>query len=231
MIALPVWIDTFATRKGHSVQAGIRPETTDENSVRSCLVEDEYGLAERTWTGTAIDVGAHVGGVTLALLADNPSLHVVVVEALPANVEVIRANLFRNGFEGRATVIEGAASCGSEPVEVAYGASDTDFAHLHRFIGGAVWQDSGPTVTVPAVSLTTLVERYGPISLVKIDCEGCEWSFLDDPAVSEVEEFRGEYHPRNGNGPARLRAMLEPTHVVTLDDAEPFGPFRAVRRG
>ena len=49
-------------------------------------------------------------------------------------------------------------------------------------------------------------------------------------SMSDVEEMTGEYHPRQGYGPPRLRELLEKTHKVTLNDAEPFGLFTAVRR-
>lgn len=225
----------FVTPNDHAVSALYRSDTSDWNTISACLHDDEYGLAERSWEGVAIDVGAHVGGATMALLADNPGLRVVAIEALPQNVALLRSNLERNGFLDRVEVIEGAANCGTEPVTIAYGTNvGTRFVREHRFIGGGIWQDGGPggeRVSSQPVSLSSIVARYGPISLVKIDCEGCEWSFLDDPAIALVSEIRGEYHPREGNGPAELRALLEATHDVTLDDAEVFGPFRAVRRG
>lgn len=230
MIASPPAI--FTTPRGRAVTVECREGTTDWNTANACITADEYGLADRLWAGVALDVGAHIGGATLALLADNPDLFVVAIEALPDNVALLRANVAANGFEGRCRIYEGAADSGNEPVTVAYGTMDGEFEAAHRYIGGAVWQGpAGLKVTVPPVSLTAVVADVGPLCLVKIDCEGCEWSFLADPAVASVEELRGEYHPRAGRGPAQVRELLEPTHVVTLDDAEPFGLFRAVRRG
>jgi FkbM family methyltransferase len=229
----PTFLREFTTKRGNTVTAECRPDTTDAMTLEACIIHDEYGLAERDWSGVAVDVGAHIGGAALALLADNPDLRVVAVEALPANAELVRRNLERNfgPAEGRWKVLNAAASCRLDDVTVAYGTEGTDFESAHRFIGGAVWQDTGPKgrrVTVPAVSLSNIVGGNGFLSLVKIDCEGCEWSFLNDPAVQNVGEFRGEYHPRDGYGPARIRELLEPTHVVTLDDSQDFGPFRAV---
>ena len=58
---------TFRTPRGRSVSLSYREDTNDYNALRSCLDEDEYRLAELTLTGTALDVGAHIGGVTVAL--------------------------------------------------------------------------------------------------------------------------------------------------------------------
>jgi FkbM family methyltransferase len=231
-ISIEQVVTGFVTKKGTHVSAAYRENTSDWNTLSSCLDHDEYGFAEREWTGTALDVGAHIGGATLALLVDNPGLRMIAVEALPANVALLRENLARNGVADRCEVIEGAADCGIEPVTVAYGVTDSPFAAAHQFIGGNVYGDAGPKgerVTAQPISLTAIVAEYGPLDLAKIDCEGCEWSFLDDIAVAEVAEFRGEYHPTQGHTAADLRALLERTHAVTLDDATNFGPFRAVR--
>jgi FkbM family methyltransferase len=227
-----VTVAEFVTRAGHRVAVEVRHETTDWQTLNACITHDEYGLAERGWEGTALDVGAHVGGVTLALLADNPDLHIVAIEALPANVTMLRANLELNGWTDRCTVMEAGATCEPGDVTVAYGTTGTAFESEHRFIGGAIWQDTGPQgehVTVPGVSLSAIVAEFGPITLMKIDCEGCEWQFLADPAVGQVAEIRGEGHPRGGKRLRHIRDLLG-THDVTLDEGLDFGPFRAVLR-
>lgn len=236
----PTFLREFTTKRGNTVTAECRPNTTDAMTLEACIIHDEYGLADRSWEGFALDVGAHIGGAAMSLLADNPGLVVIAIEALPDNAAILRRNLERNfgPAEVRWKVLNAAAACQSDPAKdgegrmtVAYGAGGSEFEEAHRFIGGAVWQDSGPKgpkAIVPGVSLSNVVVGNGFLSLVKIDCEGCEWSFLDDPAVQSVGEFRGEYHPRDGHGPARIRELLEPTHRVTLDDSVPFGPFRAV---
>lgn len=214
---------TLRTPRGHVATFEVRPDTTDAMTAEACCAQDEYGLADRTWTGTALDIGAHIGGVTVMLGLDNPELRIVAVEALPENVAVLRTNVARNGLDGRVTVYE----AGAGQARIAYGASDTDFARCHRFIGNGDWQAGGTVLAVTPLTLSTLVVRHGPFSLAKIDCEGCEWSFLDDPGTAAVAEWRGEYHPRNGHGPVDLRRLLR-RHAVTCDDALPFGPFQAV---
>lgn len=223
-------VDTWRSPRGVPVQLAYRPETSDWNTLSAILTHDEYDLPHGQ-SGVFLDVGAHIGGWSIGAALDNPDATVVAIEALPENVTLIRHNAKRAGVD--VVVIHGGASCGTEPVTVAYGSTETDFARAHEFIGGGIWHDDASdrrTIDLDPVSLSSIVAEHGPVRLMKIDCEGCEWSFLDDPAIADVQEITGEYHPRQGLGPLRLREMLEPTHVVTLDDAEPFGPFRAVRR-
>jgi len=224
---------SWMTKGGHSATFDVRDDTTDWNNIFAVVEADEYGLAEHPITGLAIDIGAHVGSVTIAMLLDNPGLHVVAVEALPENVEQIKINLALNRLTDRCRVMEAAASSGDDDVVVAMGGDESDFEKAHRFIGGMLFDGAGPSgvqVLAKPVSLTAITDVFGDASFMKIDCEGCEWSFLNDPAVARVAEIRGEYHPRQNNGAKRVRELLESTHVVTLDDSTDFGLFRAVHK-
>ena len=215
----------WVTPAGHQVTMEYRDDTTDWNTIAAILTSDEYGLPHDQ-VGVFLDVGAHIGAWSIGAAIDNPGSTVVAIEALPENAELVQRNSDLN--HAGVIVLNNAAGTNGR---VLYGTSDTEFERQHRFIGGADWHGAtSAAIELPTLSLSAIVKKYGPVRLLKIDCEGCEWSFLDDPAISDVAEVVGEYHPREGNLPARLRELLEPTHVVTLDDAEPFGAFRAVRR-
>lgn len=225
--ALPV--ETWRTPNGRAARMTFRPDTSDWNTVNAIMgANDEYGLPTGL-SGLLLDVGAHIGAWAVAAALDNPDATVVAIEALPENVALIRENVALNGLGDRVTVIEGAATCGTEPVSIAYGSTETEFARGHQFIGGGIWhEDAGDRRTISQQPVT--LDGFGPVRLLKIDCEGCEWQFLDSPAVANVTEIVGEYHPRQGYGVPRLRELLAATHDVTADDAQPFGPFRAVAR-
>lgn len=222
---------TFVTPGGHPVSLRIRPATSDYNTLAACLDHDEYQLRRRSLTGNALDIGAHIGGVSIALAVDYSHLRVIAVEPLPENCAILLENLDRIGGLD-VVLIQGAASNSAKPVKIAYGATDTEFAAQHEYIGNADWQKGSTArrVSVKAVSLSALVKEYGPFDFMKIDCEGGEWAFLDDPAISQVREIVGEFHTRNDYGVGRLHELLDPTHVLTVDDALDFGPFEAVRR-
>ena len=215
---------TFRTPRGASVQMDYREDTNDYNVLRSCLDEDEYRLAELDLSGTALDIGAHIGGVTVALLADNPDLRLIAVEAVPPNVELLRANLERNGLSERATVLHAAAGKGRRAI-VRWGFSGNEAADHHTFIGNAVM----PATTlvaqqeteIPGVSLPGLVRQYGPIGFLKVDCEGCEYDLLR--AIPRcIVRIRGEEH----HGPLNL-----PEYDVTYTQGNAPRGFEAVRRG
>ncbi len=226
-----------------------REGTNDWNTTTSCLTEDEYGLAPHAFSGYALDIGGYSGGVTIALLVDNPGLRVTVVEPVPANVDIIRRNLVLNGVADRATVVRQPAA-GPDVTETlilfGWGSSHPavhpqqipncfDCAQVHNaFVGNStLFTGNTPNehleLVLPTVSLTDLLEDTDP-AVVKIDCEAGEWSFFDDPLVSRLPLIVGEWHAAGGTQ-AEFAALLGATHDVTFSGpvAGPGG-FVAVRR-
>ncbi len=182
---------------------------------------DEYHLAGTFLSGRFVDIGAHVGSVAIAVLLDNPDTSAILVEPVPENVEMIRANLEANGLTERATIIVGAV--GTDTIDYQHTGSET--AETNRYIGNLTASSSGSRITVARVTLADLL----PCEAMKLDCEGGEWSLLADPAIRAVPLIFGEYH--GGPGAKGVRAALSRTHRITFDaPGEPTGGFRAVRR-
>jgi FkbM family methyltransferase len=235
---------------GHSVILDTRDGTNDANIAVGLngwqgMVSDEYRMRGRTLSGWAIDIGAHIGGLAIPLALDHPALRVVAVEGVPENVEILADNVRRNITDDRVTVLNAfAAAPGTASGVCHYGyrsdpsASD-GYISAHRFVGGT-WGARGQpefSPVIEAVSLDDLLARFEieEVALLKIDCEGCEWAFLDTPAVAKVQIIVGEYHGGTSgveNPQERLVALLGPTHDVAIWDptATVGGLFEAVRR-
>jgi FkbM family methyltransferase len=216
-----------------------RTSTNDGALVAGIIGSDEYELGRiGRLEGTAIDVGAHIGVVCIALAADHPGLRIIAVEPVPENVEGLRLNIEANGFGDRISVVEAAASSpkaktakllwnyrSAERADQAY----VDDSRYIANIFGPGGSD-GDTHRVPAVSLDTLMEGLDRLALLKVDCEGCEWQFLRSPRVKDVNVIIGEFH--NGGGIESLRALIGDSHEVEqIGGQEDIGVFRAVRRG
>lgn len=187
---------------------------------------DEYHLADLHITGRFVDVGAHIGAVTVAVLLDNPEATAVCVEPIPENVAVLRANLAHNGLTDRATVIEGAVGTGV----VFYRWSGTANLESNRYISnlaGTVWGQAHPhtELAVREVKLRELL----PCDAMKLDCEGGEWRLFRQRGFAKVPLVFGEYH--GGPGPDGVVAALGRTHDVTFGHSDEMtGAFRAVAR-
>ncbi len=217
---------TWRTPNGRPVTFHYRDDTNDWNTLTSALDEDEYGLAGMPSRTLAADIGAHIGAVTVGLLVDHPGMVVYAVEPLSENVDLLRSNLEENGVAGRCHIRHGAVGVDS----VGYAFVGSDAAMHHGFIGNAQM----PETQTP--TLTTTVERYTladfpGVSVIKTDCEGGEWGFLDDPLVANVPLIVGEWHNNDGHTLADMASLLGPTHVVTFTGPQAGpGGFRAVSR-
>lgn len=222
---------SFETPAGGWIRMEVRDGTSDWNTVNAITkVGDEYHLPAGRQGGWAVDVGAHIGAWTVALLVDNPGMRAIAIEALPENVVLIERNLRLNDLADRAVVICAAASSTKEPVAIGYG-EVADPTLIHEFIGNARAPEGSRFVRAPGVTLEdvlALVEagQGTGVDLLKIDCEGCEFTFLASPAIGRVRAIEGEHH-----GPhQRIRELLDPTHDLLfpgLGDNPDFGPFSA----
>ena len=225
----------------------VRQGTTDVNHVLG-LVNDEYRLAGRNLTGWAIDVGAHMGTVAITMAQQNPGLRVLAVEAVPDNSDLLERNIRHFGLVGRVISVRAWAAGPNTLTGIChYGyrhrETESDgYVSAHRFVGNTWANLADPefSVEMPAVSLGGLMAEHNidDLALLKIDCEGCEWAFLDTPAVARVQAIVGEYH---GGYPetsfhepdprAKIVDLLSATHNIEFWSDEPtVGMFGATRR-
>ena len=221
--------------RGAELTAYYRTDTSDLSILASSLgiwgkQGDEYGLKDLHLSGTAIDIGAHIGSVTLALLADNPDLRVVAVEPLHENAEVLRTSLSANGWTHRCEVIEAAIGTGRKAIDIAYDFAGTDYIHTNRFIGNMELGASGEhkTATVRSLPLSALVTS--DTSFVKLDCESCEWiAFKAKSTTAKIPLLVAEGHGDKWR--ERAERLLGDSHdIEILSDMGGTGVFRAVRR-
>lgn len=215
-----------------------REGTSDLSTIGSTFrlwgkLEDEYRLAELFLApgSVFVDIGAHVGTVAIAVLVDNPDVRGIAVEPLAENVDVIARSAESAGVASRLTILHAAIGPG-ETADIGYDFAGDDYLHNHRFIGGMAngLDTAQRRTTVPTVSLASLIEQAGGhIAAIKMDCEGCEWTILEDPLIADVPFIVGEGHPFDWL--ERTHAALDATHdIEVLDDRGGPGTFLAVKR-
>lgn len=243
MISYPPLLTTWTTPNGHPVAFELRAETNDWNTVNSCLGDnDEYALRGRPITGWALDIGAHIGSVAVAIAVDNPASRVLAVEPVPDNVRLIRINAARNGVADRVLALEGSVGPpGVTRSEIRYGYRGNPSIEHHAFIGNtSLAYDTGGEAPheardVETLGIAVLLDRYGIAepAYTKIDCEGGEWPFLRAPLshLRRLPYIRGEWHNVRGHVQSDLAELLARTHDVEFTGpVEGPGGFVAVRR-
>jgi FkbM family methyltransferase len=195
------------------------------------MTEDEYGLAGLTFADgdTALDIGAHIGGVTSASRSTTRTSTSSPWKRSRPTSRCCTATSRPTASATASRCVHGAAERpGKKSATVRWNFEKSESGQHHRFIANAhnvTTPTDGESEEVDALSLDALID--GPVAFMKIDCEGCEYDVLRSPAVASVTEIRGEFH----NGFEQVFEMLAPTHNVFLTSGtEAFGGFKAVHR-
>jgi FkbM family methyltransferase len=151
---------------------------------------------------TFVDVGAHVGLLTLAgARAVGPSGKVLAIEPVPLSFELLSRTLAINGLLHRVEVKRQAAGARRERCAFFVGSV---LGHSSLIRGDALSAASTVEIEVEVSPLDDLVERRERVDVVKIDVEGAELAVLegmtrviaDNPELAIIAEF----------GPSHLKA-------------------------
>jgi hypothetical protein len=129
-----------------------------------------------------------------------------------------------NGLTDRCTFVQAAVG----GTRITLGSDEVD----DRWVGN-LGGHGGRTIRTDRVTLPQLIEMAGgAIDVLKVDCEGGEWSLLRAD-LSPVRVILGEWHGYTVTlkGPERLHRLLHRTHDLEyVTDGGGVGLFRAVRR-
>lgn len=148
-----------------------------------------------------VDVGAHIGTFAKLVHQRNPKARIFCIEACPENLEALRANVgqFATVIHAACTYDDGElALCNAvRPNCISTGGSKVVAAEdVAREAQGEYWPDRRP---LPKVTLEQLGQQYGfdRVDLLKLDCEGSEFSILGGCDLARVRFVIGEYHGQN----------------------------------
>jgi FkbM family methyltransferase len=123
---------------------------------------------------TILDVGAHVGAFAAWSSCHAPESKLVSVEPEPRNFRDLEANVARNGLSTR-------VECMNVAVGPSTGVMELRVPSYRE--SGSMFATSGATVEVNVVSLDQLLDAAGgTVDLLKLDCEGAEWSIVNQAA-------------------------------------------------
>jgi FkbM family methyltransferase len=152
--------------------------------------ELDYVVSRLQIGGCFVDVGAHIGYFTLAAAKKvGPPGRVISMEPTPSSAAVLRRNVEMNGFEGRVSVIEAAASAVSGSGTLVQSASTPMWNTLEP----DTLEDTIERISVRTVTIDDVLrsEQWPPVQMLKLDVEGHEQSVLTgaDETLSRYPEL------------------------------------------
>lgn len=127
-------------------------------------------VAQARRGGAMIDVGANLGYFTLLWLASHPGNLCHAIEASPRNLPLLTANVSRNDFTSRVTILDKAAGRERGTLPFTVGSSvQTGWGGFSSANG-----DGNSTMTVDVIRLDELTGLPDEIAYLKIDVEGAD---------------------------------------------------------
>ena len=183
-----------------------------------CFGRDCYRLAmlDLPPSPVVLDIGANIGAFTLAVVARWPQAQVTAIDASPAAVEALAANVARQAASNQVAVRHAAV--------VGAGNGTTALLHEHpddlctsslldHMTTGQVRQ-----VEVPAIELSSVLSPHpATVDLLKIDVEGAEYEIVGTAPVellTTVNRVLVEYHAVPGHDVAELAWQLAAAGLV-----------------
>jgi FkbM family methyltransferase len=138
-----------------------------------------------------MDLGANRGIFTL--YAALKAKRIIAVEANPAVMAQCIANLYINQLANRCIFVQAAVARkpGVRKLKITDGTIDSSIVRNAP-------SPTRRTIVVPSIALSTLVRKWAPVDLLKMDIEGSEFELMQhavkDGWLSRVNRLVLEYH-------------------------------------
>jgi len=228
----------------HDIKLATRPGSWDGLIIET-VMGGEYGALDVSGK-VVVDIGAHIGAFSVLVAAEG-ARRVLAYEPGAENFRLLTINASRFAAIAvhRAAVWRSDASVASVGWRPAANADNTGGGTVIACasLAGAA-TDAGAPQAVETIALDAIIQREGPIGLVKIDAEGSEYPILATSRhLDRVEVIVGEYHAVAGldpsmelpglatwNGDALMDLLEDRGFEVEVREIDQVGLFRAVRR-
>jgi len=158
----------------------------------------------------AVDIGAHVGIVSIYLAQRYPGLRVLAYEPQVDNYARLVRNIMVNGVGEQIIACPEAVTGDGRAIQL-HGDGTTNSGGWSMLAAGQQVGAPVPSVTLPAIFARHQLDR---VAVLKIDCEGAEYEILTGaPALLDrVDLLVGEFHDNAAltaqyGGPAALLAL------------------------
>jgi FkbM family methyltransferase len=202
-----------------------REGTNDENTIIACFEQDYYKVLELVKPGdTVIDLGAHLGGVSL-LASTIPDTKIIAVEALPENYDLLVQNCLDNNVNIR-TYNRAVWQIPNIDVTISYGDDGTENGRVHNFMGSVRTAPTTlETVKIPTITIDQIIKENSieECKFLKLDIEGAEENLFDF-LPTQFEIITGEYHNNT------FEHFFPYTDSFNVERAE-YGYFICKRKG
>jgi len=213
----------FRMRDGSAIRARL----VDGGALLSVYADREYDLPGIDWAAarTIVDIGAHVGSFTIWAAFRARHARFIAVEPNPETFELLTQNIRENGLDDRVLAVN--AAVGPKP-----GIGSLEFTDHPLGTRLAPEMGTGRKVSVQTVSGLLGTAGIGDIDVLKIDCEGSEYSVFEamsSDSLRSIKALACEYHPEPGHQVTELDSLLTSAGFKVLRPNASLGVLWATR--
>lgn len=207
----------------------------------NAVFHDEYQIRPlRPHTlKTIVDIGAHVGSFSVLCHEFWPDAKIVAIEPHPESFELLRRNTAHIPAS-HLVLIQAAVA---KQTGTALLASAVSHSRVGEYVAD-IWDELSPRdrdfgIEVPAIDTERLWETLAAhgieeIDLLKLDCEGAEYTLLPELArlghLARIGWIRGEWHSRKDNDILTHALATTHAHHIAPNHPHEVGLFIAHRR-
>lgn len=242
------WLkEEFEAPNGERRTFVYRDNTNDRDIILSAFHQDKYKVLDVEFEpkDVVVDLGAHIGAVTLLLTTIRSDIRIFAYEAMRENFDLLLKNIQENRIVNELHINNQAVwFYDDDDVKIYYGDNSQE-GKIHKFIGSQfLIQPFYRPQLFKRANTTTLSKafednRIWSCRLVKMDVEGAEYGILKaapKPILEMIERIHGEYHnidPEKIKDPRKT--LLDQTKEVYNDvtpgsPADTIGPFFFVKK-
>lgn len=196
------------SRNGDQIYADIEglkfqlPFPSGVIELKETFIDKQYGQFN-VRNSVVLDVGAFIGDSAL-YFAMNGAKKVAAYEPAPPTLKIAQTNIALNHYENIIKVY-------GEAIGIEEGTVKINYASQMPGMTSQIW-DMGESICFEAKvkPLYSAIKDLGYVDLLKMDCEGAEWSIIRDAAfkgkLDEVENIVMEVH---GGSIFEMEKLLE----------------------
>jgi FkbM family methyltransferase len=140
---------------------------------------------------TCVDIGGNVGA--FSVIFSNYCEKVISVEPFKENFDYMEKKIKDLGITNVLTINKAVSKTDGETVPMNVRKENTDSKDISCFDTDY----EGETVNlgeIETISLDYLVDKFGEIDYLKVDCEGCEYNFLYGQNLDKIKSIITEVH-------------------------------------
>ena len=180
---------------GQQAHFYIREGSTDEEIINDVRIRNFYldkGFGVFNPGDLVIDIGGHIGAFAIECAIRGAEVN--VYEPNRDNFEILVKNIKANNFEDKITAYNVAVSdkAGTSKLYI-----DSQNAGSHSLLKKCVDHESGQFAEVKTVAIKDALDNG--CKLLKLDCEGAEYSILIGADLSKVDKIVAELHIKEKN--------------------------------